>query len=44
MYKRQAIDSALLEAGIVAEEVELPGWDLANDAAITILFLSLIHI
>ncbi len=33
-----AIDSALLEAGIVAEEVGLPGWDLANDAAITILF------
>jgi amidase len=33
-----AIDSALLEAGFVAEEVELPGWDLANDAAITILF------
>lgn len=33
-----AIDSALLEAGIVAEEVVLPGWDEANDAAITVLF------
>ncbi len=33
-----AIDSALLEAGFVAEDVELPGWDLAHDAAITLLF------
>ena len=33
-----AIDSALLEAGIVAEEVELPGWDRALDAAVTVLF------
>ncbi|MBX3284642.1 MAG: amidase [Actinobacteria bacterium] len=33
-----AIDSALLEAGILAEEVELPGWDAALDAAITVLF------
>ena len=33
-----ALDSALLEAGILAEEVELAGWDLAHDAAITVLF------
>lgn len=33
-----AIDSALLEAGYVIEEVELPGWAAAHDAAVTVLF------
>lgn len=33
-----AIDSALLEAGIVAEEVVLPGWALAHEAALAVLF------
>lgn len=33
-----AIDSALLAAGIEAIEVELPGWDAAHAAALTVLF------
>ena len=33
-----AIDSALIEAGIEAFEIELPGWDAAHAAAITVLF------
>lgn len=33
-----AIDSALLAAGIEAIEVELPGWDAAGAAALTVLF------
>lgn len=33
-----AIDSALVDAGIEAVEVELPGWSQAHDAALTVLF------
>lgn len=33
-----AIDSALLEAGIEAIEVDLPGWAAAHEAALTVLF------
>ncbi|MBX3312709.1 MAG: amidase [Actinobacteria bacterium] len=33
-----AIDSALIEAGIEAVDVELPGWPVAHDAAITVLY------
>lgn len=33
-----AVDSALLEAGLVVEEIELPGWDAAHEAALTVLF------
>lgn len=33
-----AIDSALIEAGIEAVDVELPGWSAAHEAAITVLF------
>lgn len=33
-----AIDSALADAGLEVEEVELPGWDAAHDAAIVVLF------
>ncbi len=33
-----AIDSALLQAGLVVEEVELPGWDVAHQAALTVLY------
>ncbi len=33
-----AIDSALIEAGIEVTEIELPGWDDALAAALTVLF------
>jgi amidase len=33
-----AIDGALLEAGLVVEEVELPGWEDAHRAAVAVLF------
>lgn len=33
-----AIDSALIEAGIEAVDIELPGWDAAHAAALTVLF------
>lgn len=33
-----AIDSALIEAGIESVDVELPGWEAARQAAITVLF------
>ena len=33
-----AIDSALLDAGFVVTDVELPGWEAATAAALTILF------
>ncbi|WP_426571863.1 amidase [Aquihabitans sp. McL0605] len=33
-----AIDSALIEAGIEVVDIELPGWDAAHAAAITVLF------
>jgi amidase len=33
-----AIDSALIAAGIEVIEVDLPGWDDAHDAALTVLF------
>ncbi len=33
-----AIDSALLDAGLRIEEVDLPGWDAAHDATLTVLF------
>ena len=33
-----AIDSALVAAGIEAVDIELPGWDAAHTAAITVLF------
>ena len=33
-----AVDSALVDAGILVEEIELPGWAFAHDAAITVLF------
>lgn len=33
-----AIDSALIDAGLVVIEVELPGWAAAHHAALTVLF------
>jgi amidase len=33
-----AIDSALLDAGVVIEELALPGWFAAHDAALAVLF------
>ena len=33
-----AVDSALVAAGLEAVEVELPGWDAAHEAALTVLF------
>jgi amidase len=33
-----AIDSALIDAGIQITDVEVPGWQAAHDAALTILF------
>jgi len=33
-----AIDSALIESGIDMIEIELPGWDAAGAAAVTVLF------
>ena len=33
-----AIDSALLDAGFLIEDVELPGWVEAHEAAMTVLF------
>lgn len=33
-----AIDSALLDAGFLIDEVELPGWEAAHAAALTVLF------
>lgn len=33
-----AIDSALIEAGLLVDEVELPGWDAAHAAGLTVLF------
>ncbi|QXC63026.1 amidase [Aquihabitans sp. G128] len=33
-----AIDSALLDAGFLVDEVELPGWATAHAAALTVLF------
>ncbi|MCU1496271.1 MAG: amidase [Acidimicrobiales bacterium] len=33
-----AIDSALLDAGLIVGEIELPGWAAAHAAAITVLF------
>lgn len=33
-----ALDSALIEAGIEAVDVDLPGWTAAHDAAITVLY------
>ena len=33
-----AIDSALIDAGIEVVDVELPGWDAAHAAALTVLF------
>lgn len=33
-----AIDSALIEAGLVVVDIELPGWEAAHQAALTVLF------
>lgn len=33
-----AIDSALLAAGFIVDPVDLPGWDVAHEAATTVLF------
>jgi len=33
-----AVDSALLEAGFVVEEIELPGWWAAHEATLALLF------
>jgi len=33
-----AIDSALVEAGFLVDEVQLPGWERAHAAAVTVLF------
>lgn len=33
-----AIDSALIDAGIETVDIELPGWDAAHTAALTVLF------
>lgn len=33
-----AIDSALIEAGLLVDDVELPGWDAAHAAGLTVLF------
>lgn len=33
-----AIDSVLLAAGFIVDEVDLPGWDVAHEAATTVLF------
>lgn len=33
-----AIDSALLDAGFLIDEVDLPGWEAAHAAALTVLF------
>jgi amidase len=33
-----AIDAALVEAGLLVTEVELPGWDAAHAAGLTVLF------